>query len=345
MTSSAAEPAESRVTTVGIIASPSAGKDVRRLVANAGSSGDVDKVAMIRRAALGAVEAGIDRLLVLDDSRHLILRALQDVVDPDEVTIEIIDLETMGTGRDSVRAAAVLEAEGVGGVVVFGGDGTSRDVAKGWADAPMVPLAVGTNNVFPLGVEPTLGGLAAGLVAAGVVTLEEVSRPAKVIHVDFGGGDTDLALVDVVLVDGDFIGSRAVWHVEDLREAVFAIAEPASVGLSAIGAALRPTPRDAAGGVHLRIGPGELAVRVPIAPGTYETVEIADQQAVAEGEAITLSGPGVLAFDGERDHVLGRKETAVLTIRRDGPRVIDPVAAVELATAREHFHHHLIAPS
>ncbi len=49
------------MTTVGIIASPTAGKDVRRLVGHAGSTGDVDKIAIIRRAALGAIESGVER--------------------------------------------------------------------------------------------------------------------------------------------------------------------------------------------------------------------------------------------------------------------------------------------
>ena len=144
--------------TVGIIASPTAGKDVRRLVANAGSVGDVDKIAMIRRAALGAIEGGASRLLYLDDTRHLVARALDNAIPADvEVEVEALPLDTMGTGRDSVRAAEALAKADVGAVLVFGGDGTSRDVAKGWADVPMVPVAVGTNNVFPLHIEATLG--------------------------------------------------------------------------------------------------------------------------------------------------------------------------------------------
>ena len=90
--------------TVGIIASPSAGKDVRRLVGHAGSTGDVDKIAVIRRAALGVIESGVNRLLYLDDTRHLIQRAL-DGIPHGGVQIEPIDQAVMGTGRDSVKAA------------------------------------------------------------------------------------------------------------------------------------------------------------------------------------------------------------------------------------------------
>ncbi|MGI9624747.1 MAG: diacylglycerol kinase family protein [Acidimicrobiales bacterium] len=322
--------------TVGIIASPGAGKDVRRLVANAGSVGDVDKVAMIRRAAIGAVEAGASRLLYLDDSRHLVQRAVDGSV-PDHVNVEPLPLETMGTGRDSVRAAAAMDKQEVGAVLVFGGDGTSRDVAKGWPDAPIVPLAVGTNNVFPLHVEATLGGLACGLIANGSIALDEASERSKVIHVELDGAETDLALVDVVLLAGSFIGSRAVWNVDDVRAAVFAIADPASVGLSSIGAAVRPTLRDMDSGVYVRTGDGP-QVRMPVAPGTYADVGVAEHDALAFGETVIFEGPGVLAFDGERDHVLGPGEQATLSIRRDGPRLIDPVQVARMAAARKLFY-------
>jgi predicted polyphosphate/ATP-dependent NAD kinase len=330
------------MSTVGIIASPSAGKDVRRLVANAGSVGDVDKIAVIRRAAIGAAEGGATRLLFLDDARHLVARALEKAL-PAEMVVEPIDLEAMGTGRDSSRAAERLAEQGAGAIVVFGGDGTSRDVAKGWIDAPIVPIAVGTNNVFPQHIEATLGGLACGLVASGRLALDDVAHPAKVIHVSLDGGtDNDLALVDVALVSGDFIGSRAIWHTEDIEAAVFAIADPASVGLSSIGAALHPTTRCEDRGVFVRMGAGAGRVRAPIAPGTHAWVDIAEHDELPFGEEVLFVGPGVLAFDGERDHVLARGEEATLTVRRDGPQVIDPVRAARLAAAGKFFHepHH-----
>ena len=55
-----------------------------------------------------------------------------------------------------------MREAGCGALVVLGGDGTQRAVAKAWRDAPLVPLSTGTNNVFPLHVEATAAGLAAG---------------------------------------------------------------------------------------------------------------------------------------------------------------------------------------
>ncbi len=324
------------MSTVGIIASPAAGKDVRRLVANAGSVGDVDKIALIRRAAVGAAEGGATRLLVLDDARHLVLRALDGF---DDAKVEMLDLEPMGSGRDSVRGAEAMAQADVGAVLVFGGDGTNRDVARGWADAVVMPVAVGTNNVFPQHIETTLAGLAAGLVASGAVSRDQASSRCKVIHVQIDDLTPDQALVDLVLVDGDFIGSRAVWHTEDLRHAVFSIAEPGSVGLSAIGSVLQAVGRDEAGGLEVRFSHDHegQGVRAAVSPGTFENIGIAAFSRLDDDQVITVDGPGVLAFDGERDHVLGPKDSATVTIRRDGPWVINPQAAIDIATSNQFF--------
>ena len=106
------------MTTVGIIASPTAGKDVRRLVGHAGSTGDVDKIAIIRRAALGAIESGVEKILFLDDTRHLIQRALEKI-SKSNISMEPITQAVMGTGRDSQKAAAAMKEAGVELVSLF----------------------------------------------------------------------------------------------------------------------------------------------------------------------------------------------------------------------------------
>ena len=322
--------------TVGIIASPSAGKDVRRLVGHAGSTGDVDKIAVIRRAALGVIESGVDRLLYLDDTRHLIQRALEGVPHGN-VQVEPINQAVMGTGRDSEKAAKALKSEGAGAVIVFGGDGTNRDVAKGWHNLPLLPLSVGTNNVFPFHMEATVGGVAAGLVARNLVFIKEVAKQAKVIKVEYDDGQSDLALVDLVLVSGEFIGSRAIWDVANLQEGIFAIAESATVGLSSIAATLGTIDRNENAAMHVKMGEGNTTVRAPIAPGTYETIPIKAFKKIDLEEKISMKGPGVLAFDGERDRVLQENETIVVSVSKEGPWVINTHRALDLANIKKHF--------
>ncbi len=136
-----------------------------------------------------------------------------------------------------------------------------------------------------------------------------------------------------MLVDGRFVGSRAVWDPSALRAAVVAVAEPASVGLSAIAALASPHDRTRDGGVRLRFGPGGSVVRAPLAPGRFEDVAVADAAEVALGEAVVWEGPGVLTFDGERDRVVADGTRIDVTIRRDGPQVIDLGRTIEQGLA------------
>ena len=307
---------------VGVIANPLAGKDIRRLVAEASPTSDMAKVGIVRRAVIGAVEGGARRVILADDRRGIAYRAI-DGLDLD-ADLEVLDEPILDSGRNSQRAAGWCCDEGAGAVIVLGGDGTHRDVAKGWRDAPLVALSTGTNNVFPRQMEATVAGHAAGLVASGQVCLTEASNQAKVINVEVEGveGDADMALVDVALVTNTFTASRAVWDAASLRELVAAIAEPATVGLSAVAAALAPTGRRDPGGVHVKFGPGE-SVRAPLAPGLYAEVEVAEHQRLDWDESIEVAGPGSLSFDGERDVALKPGQTASLHITNDGPLVID----------------------
>ena len=319
---------------VGIVANLAAGKDIRRLVSWASSSSDIDKRSAVARVAFGAMNAGADRLVVMPDRRHLVLSTLADLDLP--IKVEELQFRLTGDARDSVRAAAAMKDESCGSLVVLGGDGTNRAVALGWSDAPVVPISSGTNNVFPRAVEATVAGAAAALVACGTIALDDVAKRAKVVHVE-AEGLSDIALVDAALVDGQFVGSKALWEPDKLRAAFFARAEPAAVGLSAIGGAIRRCTADDEGGVLVRFGPG-FSVRAPIVPGHYSDIAVADARAVGENEPIRFDGPGVLALDGEREHVLPAGESAVLQIRRDGPWLIDAERAVEEGARLGAFH-------
>ncbi|GIR37963.1 MAG: hypothetical protein CM15mP49_33480 [Actinomycetota bacterium] len=60
---------------------------------------------------------------------------------------------------------------GAGTVIVFGGDGTNRELLKVGLIFPAATLCR-TNNVFPFHMEATVGGIAAGLVAKKIVPLK-----------------------------------------------------------------------------------------------------------------------------------------------------------------------------
>ena len=306
--------------TVGVIANPVAGKDIRRLVSAASPVSDMAKIGIIRRAVVGAVEGGAQRLLITDDRRALGLRAIDGLSLDAEVAF--LDAPPYDSGVNSQNAAAIFRDRGVGAVIVLGGDGTHRDVAKGWRTAPVVAVSTGTNNVFPRQVEATIAGQAAGVVASQQPPIHKVANQAKIIDVEFDHGETEQALVDIALVDESFTGSRAVWKGQSLLEMVAAIAERATVGLSSIASRVAPTTRHQPGGVHVTFGKGE-RFRVPIAPGLFSEVEIASWRRLRANDFVEMSGPGVLSFDGERDLVLASGRSARVTVSHDGLWVID----------------------
>jgi hypothetical protein len=317
--------------TVGIIANPVSGRDVRRLVANAARSSIADKVTIIRRVAIGAVEAGATRLLVLPDPHSLCQRALSTL--HLDVEVEEIVVPRTHDERETIEAAAAMRDRGAGAVVVLGGDGTNRVVTKGWADAPVVPLSTGTNNVFPAHVEPTIAGAAAGLVAAGTIELAAVARRAKLVHVEIEGEEADFALVDAVLTADRFVGSRTPFDAATLCVAVLAIADPAAVGISPVGGLVHPVSPDDDAGLELRFGEGRL-VNVPISPGLYTRVGLARCEPMALGEVVLASGPGILAFDGDRRREVAAGAEVRFRVERDGPNVIDVARTMAEAARR-----------
>ena len=321
--------------TVGIIANPHAGKDIRRLVAHASPTSDMAKIGIMRRAALGAIAGGATRLVVAPDGHRLAERAVDQL--GSDVLVEVLDEPVSGSSWDTIAMASRMAKQDAGAVVVLGGDGTNRDVAKGWLDVPLMPISTGTNNVFPRLVEGTVAGLAAALVATGAVPRSHATHQADVIHVVFDDGTQDeLALVDVALVSGHFVGARAVWDVDELCDVVACIAEPSSVGLSALAAQIHPVHRHEPGGVHVRVGPGR-TVTAALAPGMFVTANYSSARLLGYDDPVHLKGPGVLAFDGERDRVLADGVTATLMIRRDGPHVIDVDRTLMAAARARHF--------
>ena len=323
---------------VGVIANPAAGKDIRRLVAHASPTSDAAKMGVVRRAVMGAIDGGAGRILVAPDRHNLSTRAVEGLPSPPSTSIEVLDEAAHGWSGDTIAMAARMHKEGAHVVLVLGGDGTHRDVAKGWLDAPLVAISTGTNNVFPRNVDATLAGLAAGLVASGAVPLGAVSHQAKVAHVTFqDGSNDDLALVDLALMDGRFTGSRAVWDPASLRALIACIAEPAVVGLSSIAGLLMPVDRRTPGGVHVSLG-GPMVVRAAIAPGMFADIAYSAVAPLPLGAPVKLRGPGVLSFDGERDRLLGDGESVSVRLRADGPHVIDVDATIARAAASGHFH-------
>lgn len=317
------------VGSIGIAVNPASGKDVRRLVARASVFDNQEKCAIVRRAIVGALAAGANRFVYVPDSHGIAEAALHEF--GDRVCADAVDAPRTGSVLDTIRGARALRDAHCAVVLTLGGDGTNRAVVLGWRNAPLLPVSTGTNNVFPQLVEATIAGAAAGLVAAGAVELSAVAAQAKTITVRIDGEADDIALIDAVLTAERFVGARALLEPDLLRVALLTRADPAAVGMTAIGGLLAPLDASVDQGLLLTLGSGKDGVHAPIAPGLYATVRVAASRTVEFGEGITIEGAGVLAFDGERERVLKAGQRALLSIGRDGPWVVD--AATTLAHA------------
>ena len=317
---------------IGIIANPASGKDIRRLVSAASVFDNQEKRNIVRRAVLGALAAGAAEFHYMPDT-HRIAESAFDGLDS-EARFHPVDSPLTGSALDTRRTAGRMRELGCAAVLTLGGDGTNRAAALGWRDMPLVAVSTGTNNVFPRMIEGTLAGAAAGLVAANRLELAQVARQVKTLQVEIEGEADDLALIDVALLNEEFTGAKAIWDPLRLRAVVLARAEPAAVGLSALGGLLHPLPGEVDGGLLVLPGEGGRAVRAPIAPGLYAPVPVASHRVVAAGEPVALEGPGVLAFDGERERRLLPGQRATVRVVRDGPWVIDIERTMALAACR-----------
>jgi predicted polyphosphate/ATP-dependent NAD kinase len=247
---------------VGVVANPASGRDVRRLVTGASVFDNAEKGAMVHRLMAGLGAAGVDRVVMMP-ARSGVSQSLQRhlsgrtglLAAQRRPALEVLEMALCEDARDSVAAVSAMAERRVAAIVVLGGDGTHRVVAGHCGDIPLCALSTGTNNAFPELREATVAGLATGLVATGRLGGDGLVRRAKRLEVAVNGGATrDSALVDVAVTADRWVGSRALWRVGSISEALVSFASPGAVGLSAV-AAVAPVPRAAPHGLHLRLAP------------------------------------------------------------------------------------------
>ena len=326
------------MSTVGIIANPAAGKDIRRLVAQGRVVSNQEKSNTLRRVFAGLVSVGVERVLVMPDMSGLSRAAVAE--NKDRIAVEYVDMRPADTQADSTRAAKAMAEAGAGCIVTLGGDGTNRVVARGCGDTPLAAISTGTNNVFPQMVEGTLAGIAAGAVASGAVPVEFATRRSKRLDVLIDGELADIALVDAAVTTQIFVGARAVWDPASLVEMFLTRAEPASIGLSSIGSRLRAIAIDDPEGLYLRLrgdaSPNATVVRAPVGPGMIMDIEIAEWKTLIPGQKRRIEqGRGTIALDGEREVELLQGRTVEIGLNPDGPLVVDIVRTNELLVTRQ----------
>jgi predicted polyphosphate/ATP-dependent NAD kinase len=311
--------------TVGIIANPSSGKDIRRIVAQGWVVSNQEKIAIVRRLLRGLEAAGVDHVLFMPESLGIGYAALEALRET-SICAENLVMNVTARQEDSTRAAELMVEQGATCIVTLGGDGTNRAVFKGCGSrVPLLPISTGTNNVFPEFQEGTTAGLAAGMIACGKVPREVACWQSKVLILNKDAMPVDIALVDLAISTDNVIGTRAIWDVNRLHELFLTRSQPWSIGLSAIGGMVHPLDVRSPSGLHLVIGEPGKTIRAPIGPGLFASVSIQSVQEIVTGERVSLRFDRrvTLAFDGERDMTAGPDDVLEVELNADGPWVVD----------------------
>ncbi|MCE2499929.1 MAG: NAD(+)/NADH kinase [Dehalococcoidia bacterium] len=315
------------MSTVGIIANPAASKDIRRLVAQGRVVPDWEKVNTVRRALIGLQSTEVEKVVAMPDSGNLCRRAAED--SSISIPLEMLPMSPLYTEGDTMRAATMMTEMGVGCLITLGGDGTNRAVAAATSQIPLVAISTGTNNVFPVMVEGTLAGIAAGLVASGRLELSDTSVVSKILQIRVNGEFREMALVDVAISRERYVATRAIWDLDTVHEVFLTRAEPAGIGLSSVGGRLHPLSLADVGGLRYKLARDAdedapaATVIAPVAPGIVGPAAIAEWELLQEGIPVPLEPRYcTVALDGERSLTLTPDDEVEIVLARDGPPVV-----------------------
>jgi len=323
---------------VGIIANPTSGKDIRRLVGQALVISSREKVNIVKRLLIGLHSAGVKEICMMPDRLGIGNKSIHDLNHryPEVVEgISILDITTQDSSEDTIRSASIMREMGVQAIITLGGDGTVRAAAKGAGGVPILPISTGTNNVLPRFIEGTVAGLAAGRFA---VSKKEKQRglvdQQKKIIITINGKYWDIALVDLVLMEGAYIGSKAVWDSDKLLQIVATQGSAENIGFSSIIGNYRTIHPEDPFGVMAVISKKENndhLVSAVIGPGMIEQFKLSDIKILIPGEitALLSKRPAVIALDGEREIVLQKDDQAEIELSLEGPFFINTKRSLE----------------
>ncbi len=329
------------MTSIGIIANPASGKDIRRLVSHATVIDNNEKTNIVERIVLGAQALGVERVYMMPDSYNMGYRVMDNLNSCNELRCEIIviDMILFDSMEDTVNAAEYFESIGVGCIVTLGGDGTNRAVAKAVNEVPLITISTGTNNVYPVMMEGTIAGIAAAVAASKRFERSLFISRDKRIEIYKDNALRDIALVDAVISKDVFVGSKAIWDMGKIEKIFVTRSHPASIGFSSIlGCKKIITPQDNFG-ASINLNANGRKTKASVAAGVVNPV-LTDEPLIMEldkeYEYVTKS-KGTIALDGEREIEFFDNQKYIFKITRNGPYHVDVVKSLEIAQLNGFF--------
>ncbi|AOY75858.1 ATP-NAD kinase family protein [Clostridium formicaceticum] len=321
------------MSSIGIIANPVSGKDIRRLVSHATVVDNHEKVNIVERILLGAQQCGVKNIYIMPDSFNIGYKAIDNLSYSRELTssVEVLCMKLNANPTDTTCAAKMMEDMKIGCMIVLGGDGTNRAAAKAIKNTPLISISTGTNNVYPEMVEGTVAGMAAAVVASGKYAKDSICKRDKKIEIYKNQELIDIALVDAVLSKNLFVGSKAIWDMEDMIEIIVSKAHPASIGFSSIVGCKKIIRDEDDFGASVNLTEGRYSILAPMAAGLVKKVRMGEPKILKLNKAYVYETKcnGMIAVDGEREIPFRENEKITFKITRNGPLRVNIKKALE----------------
>lgn len=328
---------------VGMIINPDAGKDIRRITSAAADVTDRYKYNLAYCIAKTLFTFGNIQIEIMPERFGLGKRLLDSFSNGYATSqISLISMQLVNSAEDSRNAAEHFIQTGARLVIVLGGDGTVRIVAKSIATVPIMAISTGTNNVIPTMIDGTTAGLAAKFILSNPnIPLEDFCIRHKYIEVWVDGKIADLALVDVGVIRDDFVGAKAVWKGDRISQVVVTRSKPFVTGLSSIVGMVRGVePTDPYG---LLMATGEKSatrfILASLQPGELQRVGISELQTLYPDQfySLSINQNSVISLDGEKEFTVSPDQHVQIVLRINGPWIVDISKVMDIAVKERHF--------
>ncbi len=311
---------------VGIIANPSAGKDIRRLVASGRVVSNQEKANIITRFVRGLVYKGVKNFYFMPDKSGLFRPSINEF--KNQINSFFLDTKYYDGPEQTTYASKLINELRCDCVLVLGGDGTNRLVAKNIGNVPIIPISTGTNNAFPIDIDPTIAGLAAGFYIKNKKKFKYLIKQFPFLKIIIDKEKEDIALVDLAISNQNFVGSKAIWDPAVIDQLYLTQSNPISIGLSSIGSKLTQIPKNNALRIHF--GTKGEKIYAPIGPGLISDLIIKKWELFSYNKKINLTGYlGTIALDGEREVEIYKKNKLQISFEKSGPWVLDVIESVK----------------
>jgi hypothetical protein len=307
---------------VGIIVNPYAGRDLRRLTTQASNVSHGEKTRKVLRIMHALEMYGVEKVYLMPDNYQLNSRIAKLHGEETDSTLQVERLRytPLDKPEETTKAAEMMIEKGIRCLIVLGGDGTNRLVAKSNIAVPVISISTGTNNAYPSFLEETTAGIAAAYIASQNGDGRRWKR-AKQIEVHINDRPLDIALIDASITDVPFVGSKVVSDISEVKDLIVCRCGPNLIGLASVVGSIKICEDDDEFGYRTKIGDTAIKTTAAFSSGQIIEVEQSEPVKMPLGSPYTIRPPfsGTIVLDGERTLTFRKNDELKFVVTRNGP--------------------------